>query len=308
MAMTTDQNSNSNSDERQIATMSVKVGLAQMLKGGVIMDVTTAEEAKIAEEAGAVSVMALERVPADIRAQGGVARMSSIDKIREIQDAVTIPVMAKARIGHFVEAQILDALGIDYIDESEVLTPADDQNHIEKTSFRAPFVCGCRNLGEALRRIAEGASMIRTKGEAGTGDIVEAVRHMRELWSGIRMVSNMTEEELPSVAKNLQAPLGLVREVKKLQRLPVVNFSAGGVATPADAALMMQLGADGVFVGSGIFKSDDPEKTAAAIVKAVTHYQDPMSLVEASAGLGEPMRGISTANFSEDQQLSVRGN
>ena len=306
--MTTDQNSNSNSDERQIATMSVKVGLAQMLKGGVIMDVTTAEEAKIAEEAGAVSVMALERVPADIRAQGGVARMSSIDKIREIQDAVTIPVMAKARIGHFVEAQILDALGIDYIDESEVLTPADDQNHIEKTSFRAPFVCGCRNLGEALRRIAEGASMIRTKGEAGTGDIVEAVRHMRELWSGIRMVSNMTEEELPSVAKNLQAPLGLVREVKKLQRLPVVNFSAGGVATPADAALMMQLGADGVFVGSGIFKSDDPEKTAAAIVKAVTHYQDPMSLVDASAGLGEPMRGISTANFSEDQQLSVRGN
>ena len=306
--MTTDQNSNSNNDERQIATMSVKVGLAQMLKGGVIMDVTTAEEAKIAEEAGAVSVMALERVPADIRAQGGVARMSSIDKIREIQDAVTIPVMAKARIGHFVEAQILDALGIDYIDESEVLTPADDQNHIEKTSFRAPFVCGCRNLGEALRRIAEGASMIRTKGEAGTGDIVEAVRHMRELWSGIRMVSNMTEEELPSVAKNLQAPLGLVREVKKLQRLPVVNFSAGGVATPADAALMMQLGADGVFVGSGIFKSDDPEKTAAAIVKAVTHYQDPMSLVDASAGLGEPMRGISTANFSEDQQLSVRGN
>lgn len=306
--MTIDQNSNFNSDERQIATMSVKVGLAQMLKGGVIMDVTTAEEAKIAEEAGAVSVMALERVPADIRAQGGVARMSSIDKIREIQDAVTIPVMAKARIGHFVEAQILDALGIDYIDESEVLTPADDQNHIEKTSFRAPFVCGCRNLGEALRRIAEGASMIRTKGEAGTGDIVEAVRHMRELWSGIRMVSNMTEEELPSVAKNLQAPLGLVREVKKLQRLPVVNFSAGGVATPADAALMMQLGADGVFVGSGIFKSDDPEKTAAAIVKAVTHYQDPMSLVEASAGLGEPMRGISTANFSEDQQLSVRGN
>ena len=306
--MTIDQNSNFNSDERQIATMSVKVGLAQMLKGGVIMDVTTAEEAKIAEEAGAVSVMALERVPADIRAQGGVARMSSIDKIREIQDAVTIPVMAKARIGHFVEAQILDALGIDYIDESEVLTPADDQNHIEKTSFRAPFVCGCRNLGEALRRIAEGASMIRTKGEAGTGDIVEAVRHMRELWSGIRMVSNMTEEELPSVAKNLQAPLGLVREVKKLQRLPVVNFSAGGVATPADAALMMQLGADVVFVGSGIFKSDDPEKTAAAIVKAVTHYQDPMSLVEASAGLGEPMRGISTANFSEDQQLSVRGN
>ena len=306
--MTIDQNSNFNSDERQIATMSVKVGLAQMLKGGVIMDVTTAEEAKIAEEAGAVSVMALERVPADIRAQGGVARMSSIDKIREIQDAVTIPVMAKARIGHFVEAQILDALGIDYIDESEVLTPADDQNHIEKTSFRAPFVCGCRNLGEALRRIAEGASMIRTKGEAGTGDIVEAVRHMRELWSGIRMVSNMTEEELPSVAKNLQAPLGLVREVKKLQRLPVVNFSAGGVATPADAALMMQLGADGVFVGSGIFKSDDPEKTAAAIVKAVTHYQDPMSLVEASAGLGEPMRGISTANFSEDQQLSIRGN
>ena len=306
--MTTDRNSNSNSDERQIATMSVKVGLAQMLKGGVIMDVTTAEEAKIAEEAGAVSVMALERVPADIRSQGGVARMSSIDKIREIQGAVTIPVMAKARIGHFVEAQILDALGIDYIDESEVLTPADDQNHIEKTSFRAPFVCGCRNLGEALRRIAEGASMIRTKGEAGTGDIVEAVRHMRELWSGIRMVSNMPEEELPSVAKNLQAPLGLVKEVKKLQRLPVVNFSAGGVATPADAALMMQLGADGVFVGSGIFKSDDPEKTAAAIVKAVTHYQDPMSLVEASAGLGEPMRGISTANFSEDQQLSVRGN
>ena len=290
------------------STFKIKKGLAEMLKGGVIMDVVNAEQAVIAEKSGAVAVMALERIPADIRAEGGVARMSSVETIQEVIDSVSIPVMAKARIGHFVEAQILDALGIDYIDESEVLTPADDQNHIEKTSFRAPFVCGCRNLGEALRRIAEGASMIRTKGEAGTGDIVEAVRHMRELWSGIRMVSNMTEEELPSVAKNLQAPLGLVREVKKLQRLPVVNFSAGGVATPADAALMMQLGADGVFVGSGIFKSDDPEKTAAAIVKAVTHYQDPMSLVEASAGLGEPMRGISTANFSEDQQLSVRGN
>ena len=308
MDMTIDEDSNSNSNDRLIATMNVKIGLAQMLKGGVIMDVTTAAEAKVAEEAGAVSVMALERVPADIRAQGGVARMSGIDMIREIQETVTIPVMAKARIGHFVEAQILDAMGIDYIDESEVLTPADDQNHIEKTSFRAPFVCGCRNLGEALRRIAEGAAMIRTKGEAGTGDIVEAVRHMRELWSGIRTISNMTDEELPTAAKNLQAPLGLVREVKKLQRLAVVNFSAGGIATPADAALMMQLGADGVFVGSGIFKSDDPEKTAAAIVKAVTHYQDPMSLVEASQGLGEAMRGISTANFSKDQQLSMRGN
>ena len=292
----------------ETATWRVKAGLAQMLKGGVIMDVTTAAEAVIAEEAGAVSVMALERVPADIRKEGGVARMSAVDKIEEIQQAVTIPVMAKARIGHFVEAQILDALGIDYIDESEVLTPADDQNHIDKSLFRAPFVCGCRDLGEALRRIAEGAAMIRTKGEAGTGDIVEAVRHMRALWGGIRRLQNMSDDELPTAAKDLQAPLDLVREVKQLGRLPVVNFSAGGVATPADAALMMQLGADGVFVGSGIFKADKPEPVAEAIVKAVTHFQDAMVLADVSRGLGEAMRGESVASIPVEAQLAGRGN
>ncbi len=292
----------------ETATWRVKAGLAQMLKGGVIMDVTTAQEAKIAEEAGAVSVMALERVPSDIRKDGGVARMSAVEKLVEIQEAVTIPVMAKARIGHFVEAQILDALGIDYIDESEVLTPADDQNHIDKSGFRAPFVCGCRDLGEALRRIAEGAAMIRTKGEAGTGDIVEAVRHMRQLWGGIRSLQNMADDELPTAAKNLQAPLDLVREVKQLGRLPVVNFSAGGVATPADAALMMQLGAEGVFVGSGIFKSDNPPAVAEAIVKAVTHYEDPTILADVSRGLGDPMRGQSVASIPVEAQLAGRGN
>ncbi len=293
--------------DAETATLRVKAGLAQMLKGGVIMDVTTAAEATIAEEAGAVAVMALERVPADIRAQGGVARMSAVDMIMEIQQSVTIPVMAKARIGHFVEAQILDAIGIDYIDESEVLTPADEQNHIDKRAFRAPFVCGCRNLGEALRRIAEGAAMIRTKGEAGTGDIVEAVRHMRSLWGSIRSLGTMADDELPSAARDLQAPLGLVREVKRLGRLPVVNFSAGGVATPADAALMMQLGADGVFVGSGIFKSDRPALMATAIVKAVTHYQDATILAEVSRGVGEAMRGQSVAQMPADALLAGRG-
>jgi len=297
-----------NGNSGETATWRVKAGLAQMLKGGVIMDVTNADEAKIAEEAGAVSVMALVRVPSQIRADGGVARMSAVEMIQGIQQAVTIPVMAKARIGHFVEAQILDAIGIDYIDESEVLTPADDQNHIDKEAFRAPFVCGCRNLGEALRRISEGAAMIRTKGEAGTGDIVEAVRHMRSLWGSIRSLQNMADDELPSVAKDLQAPIDLVREVKRLGRLPVVNFSAGGIATPADAALMMQLGADGVFVGSGIFTSSTPELTAAAIVKAVTHYQDANVLAEVSSGLGEAMRGESVAQMPVEALLAGRGN
>ncbi len=296
----------------ETATWTVKAGLAQMLKGGVIMDVVTADHARIAEEAGAVAVMALERVPSDIRAAGGVARMSAVDLIESIQEAVTIPVMAKARIGHFVEAQILEAIGIDYIDESEVLTPADDQNHINKHPFKVPFVCGCRNLGEALRRIGEGAAMIRTKGEAGTGDIVEAVRHMRSLWDGIRQVQIAPEEELATIAKNLQAPLALVQEVKKLGRLPVVNFSAGGVATPADAALMMQLGADGVFVGSGIFKSSEKQaeqlKMATAIVKAVTHFRDPEALADASRGLTETMRGQSVAQMPVADQLAGRGN
>jgi pyridoxal 5'-phosphate synthase pdxS subunit len=296
----------------ETATWTVKAGLAQMLKGGVIMDVVTAEHARVAEEAGAVAVMALERVPADIRAAGGVARMSAVDLIESIQEAVTIPVMAKARIGHFVEAQILEAIGIDYIDESEVLTPADDNHHINKHPFKVPFVCGCRDLGEALRRIAEGAAMIRTKGEAGTGDIVEAVRHMRALWDGIRAVQVAPEEGLPTIAKNLQSPLALVQEVKRLGRLPVVNFSAGGVATPADAALMMQLGADGVFVGSGIFKSSEKSseqlKMATAIVKAVTHFNDPMALADASRGLRETMRGRSVAQMPVEEQLAGRGN
>jgi pyridoxal 5'-phosphate synthase pdxS subunit len=288
-------------------TWLLKRGLAQMLKGGVIMDVVTPEQAKIAEEAGACAVMALERVPADIRAAGGVARMSDPDIILAIKDAVTIPVMAKARIGHFVEAQVLEALGVDYIDESEVLTPADEQHHINKHLFRVPFVCGCRNLGEALRRIAEGAAMIRTKGEAGTGDVVEAVRHMRALWDDIRRIQNRPEDELYAEAKNLGAPYELVKEVHDLGRLPVVNFSAGGVATPADAALMMQLGAEGVFVGSGIFKSANPERTARAIVKAVTHYNEPEIIAEVSRGLGAPMRGIAARGLSPEEMLAGRG-
>ncbi len=288
-------------------TWLLKRGLAQMLKGGVIMDVVTPEQAKIAEEAGACAVMALERVPADIRAAGGVARMSDPDMIIGIKEAVTIPVMAKARIGHFVEAQVLEALGIDYIDESEVLTPADESHHINKHDFRVPFVCGCRNLGEALRRIDEGAAMIRTKGEAGTGDIVEAVRHMRALWDDIRRLQNMPEDELFTAAKELQATYDLVKEVHDTGRLPVVNFSAGGVATPADAALMMQLGAEGVFVGSGIFKSDNPAVRAKAIVKAVTHYNNPEIIAEVSRGLGEAMRGMAARSLAPEQQLAGRG-
>ncbi|MDP6605937.1 MAG: pyridoxal 5'-phosphate synthase lyase subunit PdxS [Dehalococcoidia bacterium] len=297
-----------NGDGAETATWTVKAGLAQMLKGGVIMDVVNADHARIAEEAGACSVMALERVPSDIRADGGVARMSDIAMIEEIMDSVSIPVMAKARIGHFVEAQILEAAGVDYIDESEVLTPADERHHIDKHAYRVPFVCGCRDLGEALRRISEGAAMIRTKGEAGTGDIVEAVRHMRALWDGIRHVQSAPDDEVANIAKELQSPIALVQEVKRLGRLPVVNFSAGGVASPADAALMMQLGADGVFVGSGIFKSDEPEKMAAAIVKAVTNFGDANALVEVSRGLGSAMRGIAVASLAPEEQLAARGN
>ncbi len=291
----------------QVASYKVKVGLAQMLKGGVIMDVVTPEQAKIAEDAGAVAVMALERVPADIRKQGGVARMSDPELILKIMDAVSIPVMAKVRIGHFVEAQILEALGVDYIDESEVLTPADEEHHIDKHAFKVPFVCGARNLGEALRRIAEGAAMIRTKGEAGTGDVVEAVRHARAVLGEIRRLQTMADEELYTYAKEIGAPLALVREVKELGRLPVVNFAAGGIATPADAALMMQLGMDGIFVGSGIFKSEDPPRRAAAIVKAVTHYNDPAILAEVSKGLGEPMRGQQAADLPAEARLAGRG-
>jgi pyridoxal 5'-phosphate synthase pdxS subunit len=291
----------------QIGTMRVKSGLAEMLKGGVIMDVTTAEQAQIAEEAGAVAVMALERVPADIRAQGGVARMADPDKIREIQEAVTIPVMAKARIGHFVEAQILEALQVDYIDESEVLTPADEEHHIDKWQFTIPFVCGCRNLGEALRRISEGAAMIRTKGEAGTGDIVNAVRHMRAVFGGIRRLQTLRDDELFAEAKELQAPVELVRLVAEQGRLPVVTFTAGGIATPADAALCMQLGADGVFVGSGIFKSDDPSTRGKAIVEATTHFRDPEILARVSQGLGEAMSGLSAAALRPEELLETRG-
>jgi pyridoxal 5'-phosphate synthase pdxS subunit len=291
----------------EIGTMRVKGGLAEMLKGGVIMDVTNAEQAKIAEDAGAVSVMALERVPADIRAQGGVARMADPTKVREIQEAVTIPVMAKARIGHFVEAQILQALEVDYIDESEVLTPADEEHHIDKWQFTVPFVCGCRNLGEALRRISEGAAMIRTKGEAGTGDIVNAVRHMRAVFGGIRRLQSLREEELYAEAKELGAPLDLVMWVAEHGRLPVVTFTAGGIATPADAALCMQLGADGVFVGSGIFKSSDPAVRARAIVEATTHFNDADVLARVSQGLGEAMTSISTAGLDESQLLETRG-
>jgi pyridoxal 5'-phosphate synthase pdxS subunit len=290
-----------------LGTMRVKSGLAEMLKGGVIMDVTTADQARIAEEAGAVAVMALERVPADIRAQGGVARMADPDKIAEIQEAVTIPVMAKARIGHFVEAQILEALEVDYIDESEVLTPADEKHHIDKWSFTVPFVCGCRNLGEALRRIAEGAAMIRTKGEAGTGDIVNAVRHMREVYGGIRRLAATDPDELFGEAKELQAPVELVKWVAEHGRLPVVTFTAGGIATPADAALCMQLGADGVFVGSGIFKSAAPPAVAKAVVEATTHYNDAKVLAQVSRGLGDAMSGLSTASLAPEELLETRG-
>ncbi len=288
-------------------TWTVKKGLAEMLKGGVIMDVVTPEHARIAEEAGACAVMALERVPADIRAAGGVARMSDPKLIREIQDAVTIPVMAKCRIGHFVEAQVLEALKIDYIDESEVLTPADESHHINKHAFKVPFVCGARNLGEALRRIGEGAAMIRTKGEAGTGNIVEAVRHMRTVMDEIRKIQNMPEEELMAEAKELGAPYELVLEVHRTGKLPVVNFAAGGIATPADAALMMQLGADGVFVGSGIFKSSNPAARARAIVQATTHYKDPQIIAEVSAGLGEAMRGLEIGSIPKEELLATRG-
>jgi pyridoxal 5'-phosphate synthase pdxS subunit len=278
-----------------------------MLKGGVIMDVVTPEQARVAEEAGACAVMALERVPADIRRDGGVARMSDPQMIRGIMQAVTIPVMAKARIGHFVEAQILQALGVDYVDESEVLTPADEENHINKHKFTVPFVCGARNLGEALRRIAEGAAMIRTKGEAGTGNVVEAVRHARTMNREIRRVQNMDEDEMFAFAKEIQAPYALVRQTAELGRLPVVNFAAGGIATPADAALMMQLGVDGVFVGSGIFKSGDPAKRALAIVQATTHYNDPLVLADISADLGEPMVGINIDTLDENQKMAGRG-
>jgi pyridoxal 5'-phosphate synthase pdxS subunit len=291
----------------ELGTMRVKSGLAEMLKGGVIMDVTDADQARIAEEAGAVAVMALERVPADIRAEGGVARMADPTKITEIQETVTIPVMAKARIGHFVEAQILEALEVDYIDESEVLTPADELHHIDKWRFRVPFVCGCRNLGEALRRVGEGAAMIRTKGEAGTGDIVNAVRHMRSVFGHIRRLGTMAEEELYTEAKELQAPLELLTWVAENGRLPVVTFTAGGIATPADAALCMQLGADGVFVGSGIFKSADPMSRAKAIVEATTHFSDPEILARVSAGLGEPMRGLDAAALPPEELLETRG-
>ena len=287
-------------------TFTVKAGHAQMLKGGVIMDVVNAEQAKIAAEAGAVAVMALERVPADIRADGGVARMTDPAIIQRIMDVVSIPVMAKVRIGHFVEAQILESLGIDYIDESEVLTPADETHHIWKHDFKVPFVCGCRDLGEALRRISEGAAMIRTKGEAGTGDVVEAVRHMRTVQDSIRKLKNMPEDELVVEARNLGVSLELLTRTRELGRMPVVNFAAGGVATPADAALMMQLGADGVFVGSGIFKSGDPAHRAYAIVQAVTHYQDPKILAEVSKDLGEPMVGISTRSIPQSQLLAPR--
>jgi len=288
-------------------TFEVKVGLAKMLKGGVIMDVTTPDEAKIAEDAGAVAVMALERVPADIRKEGGVARMADPEIILKIMDAVTIPVMAKVRIGHFVEAQILESLGVDFIDESEVLTPADEENHIDKHSFRVPFVCGARDLGEALRRIAEGAALIRTKGEAGTGNVVEAVRHMRLIMGQIREIERMREDELYQAAKKLRAPYDLVKWIKENGRLPVPNFAAGGIATPADAALMMQLGAEAVFVGSGIFKSENPRKRAEAIVKAVTHFDNPAILAEVSKGLGEPMKGIDIRELEEKEMLQVRG-
>ncbi len=293
--------------EKEVGTFALKSGLAQMLKGGVIMDVVTAEHARLAEQAGAVAVMALERVPADIRLAGGVARMSDPALILEIMDAVSIPVMAKCRIGHFVEAQVLEALGVDYIDESEVLTPADEAHHIDKHPFKVPFVCGCRNLGEALRRIGEGAAMIRTKGEAGTGDVVEAVRHARTVLGDIRRLQTLPDEELMAFAKEIGAPYEWVRKTRELGRLPVVNFAAGGIATPADAALMMQLGVDGVFVGSGIFKSGDPARRAKAIVEATTHYTDPKIIAEVSKGLGDAMVGIGVTQLAEGERLAVRG-
>jgi pyridoxal 5'-phosphate synthase pdxS subunit len=293
--------------DKETGTFRVKSGLAEMLKGGVIMDVTTAEQASIAEDAGAVAVMALERVPADIRAEGGVARMADPTKVQEIMDAVTIPVMAKCRIGHFVEAQILQSLGADYVDESEVLTPADESHHIDKWEFTVPFVCGARDLGEALRRLAEGAAMIRTKGEAGTGNVVEAVRHVRTINSQMARLHGTRGDELVSATKELGAPLELVRQVASTGKLPVVNFAAGGLATPADAALMMQLGVDGVFVGSGIFKSDDPASRARAIVEATTYYNDPDVLAKVSRGLGEPMRGLDIAELGEEGLLQTRG-
>jgi pyridoxal 5'-phosphate synthase pdxS subunit len=298
---------NGNNNGVQKGTETVKRGLAQMLKGGVIMDVVNADQARIAEEAGAVAVMALERVPADIRVQGGVARMSDPGMIEEIMNAVSIPVMAKVRIGHFVEAQILEAIGVDYIDESEVLTPADDEYHVDKHNFNIPFVCGCRNLGEALRRIGEGAAMIRTKGEAGTGDVVEAVRHARSVLGEMRRLQNMPSEELMTYAKNIGAPYHLVREVAETGKLPVVNFAAGGIATPADAALLMQIGVDGVFVGSGIFKSGDPAKRAKAIVEATTHFNNPEILARVSRNLGEPMVGINVSTMAEGDKIADRG-
>ncbi len=293
--------------EEQVSGFAVKKGLAEMLKGGVIMDVVTPDQAKIAEDAGAVAVMALERVPADIRADGGIARMSDPELVLKIMEAVSIPVMAKCRIGHFVEAQILESLGVDYIDESEVLTPADEAYHINKHDFKVPFVCGCRNLGEALRRIGEGAAMMRTKGEPGTGDVVEAVRHARSVYSEIRRLVSLPEEEVMTFAKNIQAPYELCLQVRTLGALPVVNFAAGGIATPADAALMMQLGVDGVFVGSGIFKSGDPSKRAQAIVKATTHYNEPKILAEVSRNLGEAMVGRSAVNLPDAEKMAGRG-
>ena len=294
-------------DASETATWRVKSGLAQMLKGGVIMDVVTPDQAKIAEDAGACAVMALERVPSDIRSDGGVARMSDPTMIRGIIDAVTIPVMAKARIGHFVEAQTLEALGVDYIDESEVLTPADENNHINKHDFKVPFVCGCRNLGEALRIIGEGAAMIRTKGEAGTGNVVEAVRHARSVLGEITRIQHMDAAELMATARDLKAPYELVAEIHETGKLPVVNFAAGGIATPADAALMMQLGVEGVFVGSGIFKSNNPQLMANAIVKATTHYEDPDIIAEVSTGLGDAMPGLDVRTMPEEEQLATRG-
>ena len=301
------ENGHNSNGSGELGSVTVKRGLAQMLKGGVIMDVVTPEHARIAEEAGAVAVMALERVPADIRVSGGVARMSDPGLIREIMATVSIPVMAKVRIGHFVEAQILESLGVDYIDESEVLTPADEAYHINKHDFNVPFVCGCRNLGEALRRIGEGAAMMRTKGEAGTGDVVEAVRHARSVLGEIRRLQNMPEEELMTFAKEIGAPYELVKETKELGRLPVVNFAAGGIATPADAALMMQLGVDGVFVGSGIFKSGDPARRAKAIVEATTHFRNADILARVSENLGQPMVGIGIHTLAEEQHLATRG-
>ena len=293
--------------EQEVSGFAVKKGLAEMLKGGVIMDVVTPDQAKIAEDAGAVAVMALERVPADIRADGGVARMSDLEVVLKIMEAASIPVMAKCRIGHFVEAQILESLGVDYIDESEVLTPADEAYHINKHDFKVPFVCGCRNLGEALRRIGEGAAMIRTKGEPGTGDVVEAVRHARAVYSEIRQLISLPEEEVMTFAKNIQAPYELCLQVLELGALPVVNFAAGGIATPADAALMMQLGVDGIFVGSGIFKSGDPSRRAQAIVKATTHYNEPKILAEVSRNLGEAMVGRSAVNLPDAEKMAGRG-